>query len=95
MFTVFEFANVHSVVNQTVLLKVGLCLKCVAVFFTKADDKVLNILIGIRDLDRVGLDMANFEAVLLDFALENRHEQSSALGDNIVDIARISERVHK
>ena len=48
-----------------------------------------------RDLDRVGLDMRNVEALLLDKVLEVYHKERASLRNNIVHVPRVLERIGK
>ncbi len=50
---------------------------------------------SIRDLDRVRLDMGNSKAPFLDLMLEVDHKQGSALGDDVVFVPIVTERVLK
>ena len=68
-------------------------LKRISVLQTKVHDKLNDLWRRIRNLYRVGLNVHNGKALLLNLVLKKDHEESSALRDNIINVPRILKRI--
>ena len=95
VFTVLILGDVDGVVHQAHTVIGGLMLKNITVHFAILHDELNDLRRGIRNLDRVRLDMSNSKASFLDLVLEVDHKQGSALGDDVVFVSIVTERVLK
>src|SRR5690606_25183455 len=77
--TVLRICDIHRIIHQSHLLVRRLVLKDVTVLVTEVHHEVDDLRSGVRDLDRVRLDVSHSEAHLLDLVLEIDHEQSTTL----------------
>ena len=66
--------DIDGLVHETHTVVSSLVLECVAVLLAELHDLLDDLGSGSRDLDRVGLDVRNVEALLLDKVLEVHHE---------------------
>ena len=86
--------NIDCIVHERHTIVCSFVLEIVAVFLAKVDDGLNNLRRGIRNLDRVRLNMCDgVTKFLLHVMLEVDHEQGATLCDNVVDIARILTRI--
>ena len=85
--------RVHCVVGQDELVVGRLVLEVVPVLLAVLDDEVDDFLISVRDLHRIGLDVNDLVPALLQLVLQVDHEQSAALGDDVVLVPDVPERV--
>ena len=87
--------DIDGLVHKTHTIVSGLVLEGVAVLLAEFHDLLDDLGGSPRNLDRVGLDVCNVEALLLDEVLQIHHEQCTTLGDNVVHIAGVLEGVGK
>ena len=87
--------DIDGLVHKTHTVVSSLVLEGVSVLLAELHNLLDDLGGGPRDLDRVGLDVCNVEALLLDEVLQIHHEQSATLGDNVVHIAGVLEGVGK
>ena len=70
-------------------------LENITVHLTVVHDELNDLRRSIGDLDRVRLDVSNNKAPFLNLVLEVDHKQGSTLGDDIIFVAVVMERVLK
>ena len=87
--------NIDCVVDQGQTLVRSLVLELVPVLLTELHDLGDDLRRSIRNLDRVGLNMGDRETSALHELLEIHHEQSTSLGDDVVLVVWITERVRE
>ena len=88
-------SNIHGIIYQTHAIIRGFMLKCIPILLTKLNHKGYNFRSSIRNLNRIGLNMGNSKALLLNGKLKVDHEEGSSFSDNIVNVSRISAGIIK
>ena len=91
----FFLSNIDGVVYQANSFILCFNLKCIPPLLSIVIDELLKFRSGIRHLDGIRLDVDNSAATSFYLMLKVNHEQSTTLGNNIVDITRISECILK
>ena len=91
--TVFVMCDIDGVVDEQHSIVGRFVLECVAVLLPKLEDLRNDAIVGVRDFDRVSLDVRNGVSFLLNEMLQVDHEQSAALGDDVVHVPGVSEWV--
>src|SRR4051812_48377117 len=84
---------VDCVVDEAELVVSLLVLEVIAILGSELLNELDDLGSRPRDLDRVGLDVNDLNALGLQSLLEVDHEQRAALGNDVVDVANIAERV--
>ena len=87
----FFLSNIDGVVYQANSFVLCFNLKGIPPLLSIIIDELLKFRSGIRYLDGIGFDVNNSTTTSFHFMLKVNHEQSTTLGNNIVNIARISE----
>ena len=87
--------DIDGLVHETHTIVSSLVLEGVAVLLAELHDLLDDLGSGPRDLDRVGLDVCNVEALLLYEVLEVYHKERASLRNNIVHVPRVLERIGK
>ena len=95
MLAVTRMSNIHGVVHDTHLVVSRLVFERIAVLLAELGDEVNHLLSDVGELDRVGLNMDDSPSLLLTSIFQIDHEQGSALGNDVVNIARIPKRILK
>src|SRR5690606_2327955 len=90
---VLGLCNIDRVIHETELVVRSLVLEHIAVASAELEDLLDDLRCCVGDLDGVGLDVSYREALLLHVVLQIDHKQSTTLGDDVVDVARILEAV--
>ena len=85
--------DIDGLVHETHTVVSSLVLEGVAVLLAELHDLLDDLGSGPRDLDRVGLDVRNVEALLLDEVLQIHHKQCATLCDDVVDVPGVLEGV--
>ena len=86
-------SNINSIVDETHTLIGCLMLEVIAIHLAIPLNKLDNMKIRIRNLNRICLNMSDRIATLLYLMLEINHEQSTALRHDVVLVTRIVERI--
>ena len=87
--------DIDGLVHETHTIVSSLMLEGVAVLLAELHDLLDDLGSSPRNLDRVGLDVRNVEALLLDEVLEVYHKERASLSNNIVHVPRVLERIGK
>ena len=91
--TILVLGNINGVVDEAHTIISRFVLKNITVHLAVVHDELNDLRRSIGDLDRVRLDVSNNKAPFLNLVLEVDHKQGSTLGDNIIFVAVVMERV--
>ena len=85
--------NINGVIDQSHTIVGGFVLENITILLAVVRDKANDFHICVRDLDRVRFDMGDLVASALNLVLQIDHEQSPALGHDVIFVAVVLEWV--
>ena len=91
--TVFVLGNINGVVDEAHAIISRFVLENITVHLAVVHDELNDLRCSVWDLDRVRLDVSNNKAPFLNLVLEVDHKQGSALGDDIIFVTVVMERI--
>ena len=91
--TIFVLGDINGVVDEAHTIVGRFVLENITVHLAVVHDELNDLRCSVGDLDRVRLDVSNNKAPFLNLVLEVDHKQGSALGDDVIFIAVVMERV--
>src|SRR5580765_736175 len=86
-------SNIYRIVDKTEPFVRRFELELIPVFPPKMSNELDNVLICIRNLDRIRLDVDRSITMLLNSMLQVNHEQRTTFGNDVVFVSIISERI--
>ena len=91
--TIFVLGNINGVVDEAHAIISRFVLENITVHLTVVHDELNDLRRSVWNLDRVRLDVSNNKAPFLNLVLEVYHKQGSALGDDIIFVTVVMERI--
>ena len=91
--TIFVLGNINGVVDEAHAIISRFVLENITVHLAVVHDELNDLRRSVWNLDRVRLDVSNNKAPFLNLVLEVDHKQGSALGDDIIFVTVVMERI--
>ena len=91
--TIFVLGNINGVVDEAHAIISRFVLENITVHLAVVHDELNDLRRSVRNLDRVRLYVSNNKAPFLNLVLEVDHKQGSALGDDIIFVTVVMERI--
>ena len=91
--TILVLGNINGVVDEAHAIISRFVLENITVHLTVVHDELNDLRRSVWNLDRVRLDVSNNKAPFLNLVLEVDHKQGSALGNDIIFVTVVMERI--